>query len=60
MPEPWLGSRYFRRLSDLDLIAWRPADGRYHEGNISACNREVRRRAAKAGMGPLDWIAENR
>lgn len=53
--ERWLGRRFFRRLSDVQLIEWRPADG-YHEGNVSACNREVRRRAAKVELPIYDWI----
>lgn len=56
----WLGRRHFRRLSDAELIAWRPHDGRSHEGNFSACNREVRRRATLAQLEPLEWIARNR
>lgn len=60
MNAPWLGSGFFKRLSDADLLAWRPADGRFHEGNFSACNKEVERRAARVGMKPLEWCTEKR
>jgi hypothetical protein len=58
--EPWLGSRYFQRLSDQELLAWRPSDGNFHEGNYGACNKEVERRAAKAGMPIGQWVNANR
>jgi hypothetical protein len=53
----WLGSRYFQRLTDGELVAWRPADGAFHDGNFAACNKEIERRAAKAGVGIQQWIA---
>jgi hypothetical protein len=56
--EPWLGTRFFRRLSGHDLVAWRPRDGRYHDGNFAARNKEVERRAAKAGMSIYAWLKE--
>lgn len=53
-----LSRRYFARLSDEQLLrifrerslAWTP--------NASRANREVRRRAAKAGMAsPYEWLS---
>jgi hypothetical protein len=58
--QPWLGSRFFKRLSDAELVAWPPADGVFHEGNFAACNKEIERRAARAGMTPQAWCTEKR
>ena len=59
------GNRFFRGLSDKELLEWRPKNARGWGGwsspidcqNVSAANREIRRRA-KVGKfwGPYDWV----
>ncbi len=63
-----LGRRFFRSLTDAELIAWRPTEPRGMFGwsspgdcqNIGAANREMRRRTKKAGFGTVyEWLASN-
>jgi len=63
-----LGRRFFRSLTDAELIAWRPTEPRGVFGwcspedcqNIGAANREMRRRTKKAGFGTVyEWLASN-
>lgn len=62
-----LGRRFFRRLSDAELFHWRPTTPRGGWGwsspgdqtNVSAANREMRRRAQIAGLAtPYEWLTK--
>lgn len=56
-----LGKRYFRALTDEELVRWRPDFGAYWHArnqNVGAANREMRRRAAIGGFdGVQAWLA---
>lgn len=61
-----LGRRFFRKLTDAELIAWRPTQMRGwfgwtdSYGNVGAANREMRRRAKLEGLAsPYDWLAKH-
>lgn len=50
--------RFFRHLTDAQLLAWRPSPhNQARSANISKANREYRRRAARAGFSNVyDWM----
>ena len=55
----YLSKRFFARLTDEELIAWRPAsdDWLARSANVSKANREYRRRAARAGYDSVySWL----
>ncbi len=54
MPEPMRSNRWFRKLSAPELLG---ACGFERQGvNAERANREMRRRAALAGLEVYDWI----
>lgn len=66
-PDLTLGKRFFRSLTDKELVAWRPSTPRGMFGwsgapdttNVGSANREMRRRAKMAGMSNVyDWLAK--
>ena len=61
-----MGKRWFKSLTDAELIAYRPKAERGWLGwsdhiscqNVGAANREMRRRSKLAGLaGPYEWLA---
>ena len=62
--EDSLSNRHFRAMTDQELFDWRPETPRGLCGwantagaNVSAANREMRRRAKLAGLaGPYEWL----
>lgn len=54
-----LSRRFFRQLSDAELLAWKPSGDHWfsRSWNTSKANREYRRRAARAGFSSVyDWL----
>lgn len=59
--EPDLSNRYFAKLTDQGLMQIFIDRTMASNTNRSRANREVRRRAAKAGLpGPLEWLKIHR
>lgn len=59
-----LSNRFFHRLTDHEVMDWRPKAERGWFGwhgnagvNVSRCNREMRRRSRSAGFSNVyDWL----
>jgi hypothetical protein len=59
MTDAWLGNRYFRNLTDAELVSWRPSFyfSAARNANVGAANREILRRAKVAGFqSATEWM----
>lgn len=52
-----ISSRRFARMSDRELLDWRPESfGPARDTNVAHANREYRKRAARAGLSVEGWM----